>query len=109
LLKGRFESLRELRIEINNRQQHEFAVMWIRCCIILHNLIILLEGDDCDMEWLEELYQQGMSGGQQHADGGDGNPEEAEAESDAERQEFRATLMNRLFDSPFTMATRRPD
>lgn len=51
LLKGRFQSLRELRIQIGNESQHEWALVWIRCCIILHNIILDIEGDDEDALW----------------------------------------------------------
>lgn len=43
MLKGRFASLRELRIQISDRTMAEWAVVWIRCCIILHNLVIRIE------------------------------------------------------------------
>lgn len=40
LLKGRWQSLHKLRIQICNNQRHLFAIAWIRTCIILHNLTI---------------------------------------------------------------------
>ncbi|KAJ8579819.1 hypothetical protein M405DRAFT_717601, partial [Rhizopogon salebrosus TDB-379] len=43
-LKGRFQSLRELRHPVNTQRQHEMALAWIQCCIILHNMIIRFEG-----------------------------------------------------------------
>ncbi|KAF8235112.1 hypothetical protein L208DRAFT_1258770, partial [Tricholoma matsutake] len=40
LLKGRFQSLFELWIQIYTHEKHLWAIVWIRCCIILHNLIL---------------------------------------------------------------------
>ena len=54
LLKGRFQSLRELHIQINSQNQFDFAIIWIRVCFILHNFIIDIEGDshdDMNAEW----------------------------------------------------------
>jgi len=45
LLKGRFQSLRELRIQIGSHHLHKWAILWVCCCVILHNLIILFEED----------------------------------------------------------------
>jgi len=43
-LKGRFQCLRGLRISINSKRDHHFACRWITIAIILHNLIINVEG-----------------------------------------------------------------
>jgi hypothetical protein len=56
LLKGRFQSLFELQIQIYTHKKHLWAVMWIRCCIILHNLVLQIEAGKDDREWREELY-----------------------------------------------------
>jgi hypothetical protein len=42
-LKGRFQSLRELRIQIQGKDDLDYAAMWIWCCLILHNMIIEIE------------------------------------------------------------------
>jgi DDE superfamily endonuclease len=60
LLKGRFQSLHELRIQIGSRERHLWAIIWIRCCFILHNLIIKIEGNNNDDSWMEELMQAGL-------------------------------------------------
>ena len=36
--------------------------MFIRCCIILHNLILRIEGGTFDAEFREELCEQGQEG-----------------------------------------------
>lgn len=62
LLKGRFQSLRELRLRISDRDTHDLAVTWIRCCLILHNMIIILEEQegDTDDTWRQDLLQIGL-------------------------------------------------
>jgi len=45
LLKGRFQSLKEIRIKITDQDGHRWAMVWILSCLILHNIIILIEGD----------------------------------------------------------------
>jgi len=43
-LKGRFQCLRGLRVHINSNNNHYEACKWILVAIILHNLIIDVEG-----------------------------------------------------------------
>lgn len=43
-LKGRFQCLRGLRVTINSQQEHKNACRWITIAIILHNLVIDVEG-----------------------------------------------------------------
>ena len=45
-LKGRFQCLRGLRVNINSKQDHYKACRWITVAIILHNLIIDVEGNE---------------------------------------------------------------
>jgi hypothetical protein len=44
-LKGRFQCLRGLRVCINSNADHIRACQWITVAIILHNLIIDVEGE----------------------------------------------------------------
>ncbi|EGO26454.1 hypothetical protein SERLADRAFT_360716 [Serpula lacrymans var. lacrymans S7.9] len=69
LLKIRFQSLKELCIQINCSQQIDYAISWIRCCFILHNFIIRIEGQDhnsrnnINRDWqleLDELLADGI-------------------------------------------------
>lgn len=48
LLKGRFQCLCGLRLQIRNNQEHVAACQWITICIILHNFLIEVEGSDID-------------------------------------------------------------
>jgi hypothetical protein len=51
-LKGRFQSLRGLRVNIFNNYDHKKACQWVTIAIILHNLIIDVEGSDSVTEFL---------------------------------------------------------
>ena len=111
LLKGTFQSLKEIRIQLVNTKRHLIIIMWARACIILHNLIIRIEGDNFDEKWRECLMRTGL-------DDERGNVEEEEEAGDvleqAQRrletpgQRFRRKLMNDLFNSPFCAVERRP-
>jgi hypothetical protein len=43
-LKGQFQCLRGLRVNINSNSNHVKACRWITIAIILHNLVIDVEG-----------------------------------------------------------------
>ncbi|KDN34026.1 hypothetical protein RSAG8_12887, partial [Rhizoctonia solani AG-8 WAC10335] len=49
LLKGRWQSLRGLRISINRRRDHLAAMRWVSACIILHNICVEQQEHDWDM------------------------------------------------------------
>ncbi|KAG2342375.1 hypothetical protein BDR05DRAFT_863774, partial [Suillus weaverae] len=42
-LKGRFQSLRELRHPMQNEDDLQYISYWVICCVILHNMIIRFE------------------------------------------------------------------
>ncbi|KAF7377320.1 DDE Tnp4 domain-containing protein [Mycena sanguinolenta] len=44
-LKGRFQCLRGLRVNINSNEDHWEALRWVTVAIILHNLVIYVEGE----------------------------------------------------------------
>ncbi|KAH7917045.1 hypothetical protein BV22DRAFT_969994, partial [Leucogyrophana mollusca] len=44
-LKGCFQSLRELRLQMQSQKDLNIANYWIMCCFILHNMIIRYEED----------------------------------------------------------------
>ena len=52
-LKGRFQSLKELQVKINNRKHMKFASCWIQVCIILHAFVIDHELET-NQEWLDD-------------------------------------------------------
>jgi hypothetical protein len=79
LLKGRFQSLHELRIQIGSHNHHMRAIIWIRCCIILHNLIIQFEGnEDGDVDWRTRCIAAGWHGmdDSQDSNGRDEDPDD---------------------------------
>lgn len=45
-------------------------IMWARVCIILHNLIIRIEGDNFDEKWRDGLVQRGLDHGRGGGGGG---------------------------------------
>lgn len=57
LLKGCFQSLFEICAQVSGQKQHLWVIMWIRCCLILHNLIIHVESVQVDTEdeWHSEI------------------------------------------------------
>ncbi|KZT32104.1 hypothetical protein SISSUDRAFT_994391 [Sistotremastrum suecicum HHB10207 ss-3] len=62
-LKGRFQSLRGLRVHINRKRDHVYACNWIRMCIILHNLIIDNEGEEWAQWYIEQIPRDERVGG----------------------------------------------
>ena len=81
-------------------------IMWARVCIILHNLIIRIEGNDFNQEWRDGLMQSGLDGehGFPNADEEDepGNVLEwARQWLETPGQRFQLKLMNNLFSSNF--------
>ena len=43
-LKGRWQSLRGLRIQIKDAASHKKACRWFSCCVLLHNAVLDIEG-----------------------------------------------------------------
>ena len=89
-------------------------IMWARVCIVLHNLIIRIEGDNFDDIWRASLVRRGL----RDAGAGGDSADEDDAEDELERarrrletpgQRFRLKVMDDLFDSRSCPATRRPD
>jgi hypothetical protein len=87
-------------------------IMWARVCIVLHNLIIRIEGNNFDEVWRDGLVRRGLDR-ERDAD----TDEEDEPGDDLERaqrrletpgQRFRFKLMRDLFDSEFCTVERHP-
>ena len=76
-LKGHFQCLRGLRVAINSPDDHIRATRWITCAIILHNLVIDVEGG------VTSSYFQPLHGhNEEDDDSGDVEEEEEEEEED---------------------------
>ena len=117
MLKGRFQALRELRIQITSPKHHKWAIAFVRCCIILHNLILRFEGRSFDPLFRERLYEAGRGypapripdvANDQDLDGSDDGLQEARQRVETEGQKFRCVIMGRLFSSESSGAVRRP-
>ncbi|KIK16359.1 hypothetical protein PISMIDRAFT_113593 [Pisolithus microcarpus 441] len=91
-LKGRFQSLRELRLHMSKDNDLHIAAYWITACIILHNMIIRFE------ERLGKETTQWVIGeaeGWDDEGGDDGGGEQGDG---MQGQRFRGYLMERLFE-----------
>ena len=56
-LKGRFQSLRGLRQQINSERDYILALAWVRTCLIIHSFAGRIEDDEYESdfwEWVEE-------------------------------------------------------
>ena len=67
-LKGRFASLKHLRINIVNEASHMYATYWIAACICLHNFAMECEGrenpyDDNEPTQQDPFIDEGLSSG----------------------------------------------
>jgi hypothetical protein len=111
LLKGTFQSLKEIRIQLVDTKRHMIIIMWARVCIVLHNLIIRIEGDNFDGEWRSSLVTAGSESEHGDADEDDGTGdalEQARRRLETPGQRFRLKLMDNLFNSPSRIVERRP-
>jgi hypothetical protein len=88
--------------------------MFVRCCLVLHNLILRLEGGQFDAEYREHLCEAGRDIAPLRPDIDDGDDASEDQELrrarrrvDTPGKRFRRELMTRLFDSLSSGATRR--
>lgn len=80
-LKGRFQCLRGLRVKINNHEDHRAAMQWITVVIILHNLIIDIEGSEgIRTEWEDSNAGEGNRQGDERVNDEDNSEGEDEDE-----------------------------
>lgn len=83
VLKGRWCSLRELRVQLIDEDAVERALRWIQSCVVLHNM--LLSFDD---EWKEE---DGIDDSSSDESDGD-EAEDDDSEEDEDEFVFRKDL-----------------
>ena len=57
------------------------VIMWARVCIVLHNLIIRIEGDNFDERWRDSIVRRGLDLERADTDSDEGD----ELEDDLER------------------------
>ena len=60
LLKATFQSLKEIQIQLVDARRHMIIIMWAHVCIVLHNFIICIEGDNFDHVWRDGLVRTGL-------------------------------------------------
>jgi hypothetical protein len=53
-VKGRWQALRGLRVNINTNEDHIKAIHWVNVAMILHNLIIDVEGAEAGAAFSDE-------------------------------------------------------
>ncbi|KAG1728035.1 uncharacterized protein EDB91DRAFT_1253620 [Suillus paluster] len=115
VLKGRFQSLRELRFHIQAEKDLEFVVQWIKCCIILHNMIIRFKihhqkQDGTYKSSLNWAHDEGEDFFVQEPEGLDGDEVVGDRTYEGTPgQGARAKLMDMLFDSPYSNAQCRAE
>ena len=76
VLKGRFQTLQSLHLQMNSLKDVQIAIHWIQCCLILHNMIIWFE----DKLNVESTIQWAIQEGQENGDS-DGDNEGAEVDA----------------------------
>ena len=59
LLKGRFQALHELQIQISSKKDKKWAFMFVCSCLVLHNLILHLKGGKFNTNFHEHLCEAG--------------------------------------------------
>ena len=63
-LKGRFHSLKHLRLQISDESSHRFATYWIAACIGIHAFAMQCEDeerDDADSDFEDPFIAEGLS------------------------------------------------
>ena len=96
--KGRFCSLRGLRQQIDNAVDHERALAWVKACIVIHTLVLLIEDGNEDLEFIEDLVRQGLGDSEdQRAQGTIIGQEAAQVtRCQRKRQQLKTSLLEAL-------------
>ncbi|KIK74090.1 hypothetical protein PAXRUDRAFT_176723, partial [Paxillus rubicundulus Ve08.2h10] len=93
-LKGCFQSLRELRLQMKTEDDLFIAMYWVECCLILHNMIIQFEEQREGQ--LRGTMDWAIAEGQE-VDDGQGDQIYNQV-GGTEGQRFHGHLMERLFE-----------
>jgi hypothetical protein len=101
-LKGRFQSLRGLRQQIKNSQDHEIALAWVRACLTIHNIIISIERviDESD-RFYQEMLADGLTDApveSEEADGVTAAEDDDEGARSTPGKRFRQKLRRDLLE-----------
>lgn len=94
-LKGRFQCLRGLCVNINSNADHIKACQWITVAIILHNLIIDVEGEVSDTAFypLDVQEEDQVNDAQPVNEEEEEEEEELEEEGEAKQRQLTAELL----------------
>jgi hypothetical protein len=85
LLKGRLQSLRQLRLKIKSAKDLEFANFWIHCCIVIHAFCLIHERNFDNRDFLKAgLQVEKDLWGKRSRRGTDAETEEDNSVDDAE-------------------------
>ncbi|KIJ13923.1 hypothetical protein PAXINDRAFT_80076 [Paxillus involutus ATCC 200175] len=90
-LKGCFQSLRELRLQVRTKKDIRIAVHWVQCCLVLHNMTIFFErqlGIESSIAWARREGREPNHRTQ---------PVVVDAPAGTAGQRFRTELMIKLF------------
>lgn len=98
-LKGRFQSLLNLWFQIQTQAKLDYVITWVRCCLILHNLIIEIEEELGVRSSISEFKQEIRGRDPRRDDEEESSEEEPEIDdglAHSTGQAFRQQLMNVL-------------
>ena len=117
-LKGRFPSLKGLRLRIDDAEMHRIATYWISICIAVHTFAFQIEqeerGDD-DEGYLDPFIREGESTSSSDSSSDDPGPESVSGHAQDRRtslntaKEFRLTLQRRMSRSTRRRAMQRTE
>lgn len=93
-LKGRFQCLRGLRVKINSHEDHRTALRWVTVTIILHNLIIDIEGTEgTHTNWEDGNPQEEDEQGNSQSDDEDEDSEDEDDPATRKRNQLIGELL----------------
>ncbi|KIK74626.1 hypothetical protein PAXRUDRAFT_175107, partial [Paxillus rubicundulus Ve08.2h10] len=99
-LKGWFQSLRELQLPVHSEKDLQYAVNWVICCLVLHNMIIQFEerlyGEKSPQRKESETWARNEV---PHVEA-ENEPVVADMNDGSPGQAFRQRLMNLILNSP---------
>ena len=116
-LKGRFPSLRGLRLQINNAKMHRIATYWVAVCIAIHTFAIRVEGEEWGVE--DEGYLDPFIEGVTTSSSSPSGSEGPDSDGDLDQvggsralnaaKEFRSTLKHKLLRAKQRKRVRRSE
>lgn len=116
-LKGRFQSLKNLRVNIRDEKTHKFATYWVVACIAVHNFAMQCEEDEKETDESEDNFnmwdfiQAGLSEHESDSEDLESLPMPERMQVDARGLEdaklWREKLKQRLFEAKEKVRHRR--